>query len=415
MVPRMTQPAAHRPPRRVLPVIVLAQLLGVSPWFAVNAVMPELRSAYGWPEQSVGTLSAALTLGFVGGTLAFALLGVADRFRARNVFLGCALAAAACTLLSASVAESFNALLFWRLATGFFLAGIYPVGMKIAALWFPQGLGAALGWLVGALVLGSAAPHALRAAGVNWEWQSVFVAIALLAALAGVLLRLGVPEPPAHATPPRPHLAALAGSLATLWTDGRVRASAFGYFGHMWELYTLWVLLPAILATRLADSVAVSWSAFLVLGAGAIGCIGGGLLVRSWGGASGVQAGGARVAGVQLALSGACCLAAPSMLDAEVPVFMGWLLLWGITVAGDSPQFSALTASNAPREAVGSVLTLTNSIGFAISMVSIEIFVRAAAASSLAQVLPWLALGPAVGLLALRPLWFGPGSARPAR
>ncbi len=378
-------------PVRVLPLIVLAQLLGVSPWFAVNAVMPDLQAAYGWPAASVGTLTSALTLGFIAGTLVFALGGVADRFRARHVFFACAMAAALCTLLAARAAASFGTLLLLRAATGFFLAGIYPVGMKIAALWFPRGLGAALGWLVGALVLGSAAPHALRAGGVGWQWQAVFDAIAVLAALAGALVLFGVPEPPPAAPPPL-KLAA----LGTLWSDRRLRASAFGYFGHMWELYTLWVLLPAILATRLASTVAVSWAAFLVLGAGAIGCIGGGLLVRRFG--------GARVAGVQLAVSGACCLVAPWLLGAPVSWFMGWLLLWGITVVGDSPQFSALTASNAPREAVGSVLTLTNSIGFAISVLSIELFVRLAGALPLEALLPWLALGPLLGLWALRPL-----------
>jgi MFS family permease len=380
-------------PARVLPLIVLAQLLGVSPWFAVNAVMPDLQAAYGWPASSVGTLTSALTLGFIAGTLVFALAGVADRFRARHVFFACAMAAALCTLLAAQAAASFGALLLLRAATGFFLAGIYPVGMKIAALWFPRGLGAALGWLVGALVLGSAAPHALRAGNVGWEWQGVFGVIAVLAALAGALVLFGVPEPPRPAAAPPPLKLA---ALGTLWSDRRVRASAFGYFGHMWELYTLWVLLPAILATRLASTVAVSWAAFLVLGSGAIGCIGGGLLVQRFG--------GARVAGVQLAASGGCCLLAPWLLGAPVSWFMAWLLLWGITVVGDSPQFSALTASNAPREAVGSVLTLTNSIGFAISVLSIEIFVRLAGALPLESLLPWLALGPLLGLWALRPL-----------
>jgi MFS family permease len=303
------------------------------------------------------------------------------------------MAAALCTLAAVSVAASFPALLLLRVLTGFFLAGIYPVGMKIAALWFPRGLGAALGWLVGALVLASAAPHGLRAAGVGWPWQSVFIVIALFAAAAGALVLFGVPEPPPPASPP-PRLKIAA--LATLWTDVRVRASVFGYFGHMWELYTLWVLLPAILATRIASGVAVSWAAFLVLGAGALGCVGGGLQVRRFG--------GARVAGVQLAVSGACCLLAPWLLGAALPWFMAWLFVWGITVAGDSPQFSALTASNAPREAVGSVLTMTNSIGFAISALSIELFVRLAATVPLPSLLPWLGIGPLLGLWALRPL-----------
>jgi MFS family permease len=140
----------------------------------------------------------------------------------------------------------------------------------------------------------------------------------------------------------------------------------------------------------------VSWWAFVVLGAGALGCIGGGLLVR--------RAGSARVASAQLAISGACCLASPWLLQAPLGLFLAWLLVWGVTVVGDSPQFSALTAENAPRQAVGSVLTLTNSIGFGISAVSIEVFVRLAATHDLARVLPWLALGPVIGLLAMRPL-----------
>ncbi len=382
-------------PKRVLPTIVLAQLAGTSPWFAVNAVMPDLQRQFGWSSAAVGTLTASLQLGFIAGTLVFALLAVADRWSARKVFLLCALAAAGCTLAAVAMASSFAALLGWRALTGFFLAGIYPVGMKIAALWFPRGLGAALGWLVGALVLGSASPHALRALfandGAAWPWSAVFEAVAALAALAGVLVMLLVPEP-AHAARP----ATLQfGALASLWRDSRVRASVFGYFGHMWELYTLWVLMPLLLATRLAG-VAVSWSAFVVLGAGAFGCVAGGLLARRWG--------SARVAGVQLATSGLCCLAAPWLLSAPAPVFFAWLLLWGVTVAGDSPQFSALTAANAPREGVGSVLTLTNSIGFAISALSIELFVRLAQTVPLAQLLPWLGLGPVLGLLALRPL-----------
>ena len=233
--------------------------------------------------------------------------------------------------------------------------------------------------------------------------QLVFWAIAALCATAGLAVVGLVPEPPRRpaAATSGLHL----GALASLWRDRRVRASAGGYFGHMWELYTVWVVVPAVLATRLADTVAVSWAAFLVLGAGALGCIGGGLLV-----ARRHQA-GAHVAAAQLATSALCCLAAPWMLQAPMPLFMAWLLLWGITVAGDSPQFSALTAAYAPPAAVGSLLTLVNSIGFAISALSIEIFVRLAAALPLASVLPWLALGPLLGLWLMRPLLAGAASA----
>jgi MFS family permease len=375
-------------------VIVLAQLAGTSPWFAVNAVMPDLQREFGWAAADVGTLTSALQLGFIAGTLVFALLAIADRYSAKRVFLLCALATAACTLAAALSVASFAALLGWRALTGFFLAGIYPVGMKIASTWFPRGLGSALGWLIGALVLGSASPHALRALGAQLPWATVFYGVALLAMAGGLLLFAVVPEKPGTAAQP--------GSLqwralASIWTDRKVRASAFGYFGHMWELYTMWVLVPAILATRLALGPALSWAAFSVLAVGAIGCVGGGWWAR--------HTGSARVAAWQLGLSGLCCLLSPWLLVAPDLIFALWLLLWGITVAGDSPQFSALTASNAPPQAVGSVLTLVNSIGFSISIVSIQLFVWLAESVPLAALLPWLGLGPLLGVLALRPLW----------
>jgi hypothetical protein len=163
----------------------------------------------------------------------------------------------------------------------------------------------------------------------------------------------------------------------------------------MWELYTMWVLVPFVLATRLTGP-ALSAVAFVVLGAGAFGCAAGGRWAQ--------RVGSARVAAAQLTTSGLCCIAAPWLLGAPDVFFYAWLLLWGITVAGDSPQFSALTAVNAPAQAVGSVLTLTNSIGFAISIASIQLFVSLAQTWSLAALLPWLGVGPLLGLMALRPL-----------
>jgi len=232
----------------------------------------------------------------------------------------------------------------------------------------------------------------MRALGDALPWPSLMLGVAALSAGGGLLLFFGLGDPP-HAQARVTTLQWRA--LATVWTDTRVRASVFGYFGHMWELYTMWVMVPLILASRL-QGVAVSWTTFFVLGAGALGCAGGGWVAKRWGSAS--------VAAVQLATSGLCCLATPWMLNASDGLFYSWLMLWGITVAGDSPQFSALTARNAPPQAVGSVLTLTNSIGFAISIASILLFVALAETVPLGRLLPWLALGPALGLWALRPL-----------
>jgi MFS family permease len=379
-------------PKRILPILVLAQFAGTSLWFAVNAVMPDLQQQMGWPASAVGRLTSALQLGFIVGTLVFALLAIADRFSARRVFLFCAVAGALCTLGALMRIASFSELLLWRAATGFFLAGIYPVGMKIASQWFPEGLGVALGWLVGALVLGSASAHGIRALSVELPWSTVMISVALLAAAGGLLLFMAIPEPP-NDTANGKKLEWQA--LATIWTDWRVRASVLGYFGHMWELYTFWVLVPLILATQL-NGQALSFAAFGVLGIGAVGCIGGGWLAKRWG--------SARVATVQLSMSGICCLLAPWLMSAPLIWFLLWLAIWGITAAGDSPQFSTLTASNAPKHAVGSVLTLTNCIGFALSIVSIELFTSLAQEHQLASLLPWLGIGPLLGVLAMRPL-----------
>ncbi|MDE2604762.1 MAG: MFS transporter [Burkholderiales bacterium] len=388
-------------PRRILPVIVLSQFAGTSLWFAVNAVLPDLQRAWSLPPAALATVTTAVQLGFVTGTLVFALLMLADRFRPTRVFLWCALLAALANGAIAALDGQFTLLVVLRFAVGFLLAGIYPVGMKIAASWYREGLGAALGVLIGALVLGTALPHGLRAlagegaggstaAGLQ-PWQQVVLSVSLLAALGGLATAWLVPEPVRGSGVP-----VRLRALAAIWRERRLRGSVFGYFGHMWELYSLYVLLPLVAATRFAGT-AVSVLSFWAIAAGALGCAGGGLLVRRFG--------SAHVARSQLATSAACCLLSPWLLAAPTPVFIAWLLLWGLTVAGDSPQFSALTARNAPPQVVGSVLTFSNSIGFAISVASIELFVRAAQAWPLAQVLPWLAAGPLLGLLAMRPLF----------
>ncbi|WP_395685268.1 nitrate/nitrite transporter [Caenimonas koreensis] len=393
-------------PSRILPVIVLAQFAGTSLWFAVNAVMPDLQQQWGWPASSLGTLTSAIQLGFVVGTLVFALAMIADRFAPPRVFLVCSLLGACMNALTLLANGDMGFLLVTRFCVGFLLAGIYPVGMKIAASWYRERLGAVMGVLIGALVLGTALPHGLRAlagaasaggaTGLHAPWEWVVVGVSLLAAAGGVATAWLVPAHPdaaAHSTTRASRITPRA--LGLVWHDRKLRASVFGYFGHMWELYSFIVLAPLVCATRFVGSE-VSAAAFFAIAAGFVGCVGGGLLAR--------RLGSAVVAYVQLATSAACCVAAPWMLGAPTGVFIAWLLVWGATVAGDSPQFSTLTAQNAPPAVVGSVLTFTNCIGFAISIVSIELFVWASGIWALADVLPWLAIGPVLGLLMLRPL-----------
>lgn len=379
-------------PRHILPVIALSQFAGTSLWFAINAVMADLQRDAALPPDAVGWLTSAVQLGFIAGTFGFALLAIADRYSPRLVFLTSALAGAAIAAATALLPPRLDMLLALRFATGIALAGIYPVGMKIAAGWYDRGLGWALGMLVGALALGTSLPFALRALGTQWDWQAVMLAVAAVAAAGGLAMALFVPD--------GPHLAPAARitprALAVIWRDRKVRASAFGYFGHMGELYALFVLLPLIVAQRWSGA-AQSWWVFGAIAVGFVSCAAGGLLAA--------RLGGARVAGAMLAGSGLCGLAAPWMLDAPAPLWAAWLLVWGATAVGDSPQFSALTAANAPRATVGSVLTFVNAIGFSISTATIVLYVDLAQALPLAQVLPWLAVGPAIGLVFLAPLW----------
>lgn len=390
----MSADATDRP-AHILPAIAVSQFAGTSLWFAANAVLPDLQARADLPAQAGGWLAAAVQVGFIGGTFAFAWWSVADRFSPRLVFLVCSLLGAAVAAASALLPPDLATLIVLRVATGVCLAGIYPVGMRIAAGWYAQGLGWALGVLVGALVLGTAMPFGLRALGADWPWQQVMGTVAGVAAAGGLLMWWAVPDGP-HTVRRTAGAGFSPKALTVLWHDRRLRASAFGYFGHMWELYAMLVLVPVIVATRIDDVARASGWVFFIIAAGTLACVGGGLLAA--------RLGGARVAAVQLATSGACGLAAPWMLDAPLPVFAAWLLLWGATVAGDSPQYSALTARNAPPALVGSVLTAVNSLGFTISVATIALFTALAAHWPLAWVLPGLAIGPALGLWALRPL-----------
>ena len=249
--------------------------------------------------------------------------------------------------------------------------------------------------LVGALVLGTAFPHLIRSSGEELPWQQVMIGVSVLAAAGGVLMLLLVPDgpylPKGSAFNPR--------SLAIIFRSKFFRASAFGYFGHMWELYTLWAFIPIwLLAYSKTSGITLNvplWS-FLVIAIGFFGCAVGGVISA--------KVGSAKVAAIQLTVSGACCLLSPLFFGAGLALFIIFLLIWGITVIGDSPQFSALNAENAPREYVGSALTIANSIGFLITVFSIQL-VNSLLPLIGPQYIFWLLIpGPLVGLWMLKPL-----------
>ena len=384
-------------PARILPVIVLSQFAGTSLWFAGNAILPDLQRELGLGAGALGAITSAVQLGFIAGTLAFAVLNVSDRFSPRAVFLACSLLGAAANgavALAGSLAEPYAAILALRFATGFFLAGIYPVGMKIASGWYREGLGNALGFLVGALVLGTAFPHILKGLGAALPWRTVVASLSAIAVAGGLLMYALVPD--------GPHLARGARfdprALGSIFASPDLRASALGYFGHMWELYTFWALVPLMIAGYAAQGGGLdvnvgAWS-FAVIAAGAIGCVSGGLLSR--------RVGSARIAFAQLSGSGLCCLVSPLAYLLPWPFFAAFLVAWGVLVVGDSPQFSALTAATAPRDRVGSALTLVNCIGFALTVASVELAVTLARWLPLAWWFVPVAIGPALGLAAFR-------------
>ncbi|MEO6268791.1 MAG: MFS transporter [Lautropia sp.] len=381
-------------PRHILPTIALAQLGGTSLWFAANAIDADLQRDWSLTASVAGAVTSAVQGGFLAGTLLYSLLMIADRFSPRKVYLVSSLLAAVVNAAVLLLPAALWSMTGTRFAVGFFLAGIYPVGMKIASGWYREGLGGALGFLVGALVLGTALPHALRGWATDWPWHGVILVLSSLAGAGGVLMWLLVPDGPYLARAGPVTLRA----LTVIWRDRRVQASVFGYFGHMWELYGVLMLVPLIFARYLqsGSSSMVSWLSFAAIGAGAIGCAAGGLLAA--------RAGSAKVAAVQLLVSGLCCLLSPWLLSAPLWLFIAWMMVWGTTVSGDSPQFSALTARNCPPEVVGSVLTLVNCIGFGISIVSIQLVALAIRFYPFEWVLPWLAIGPVIGLWFMRDL-----------
>jgi MFS family permease len=383
-------------PARILPVIVLSQLAASSVWFAGNAVLPDLQARLGLPESALGHVTAAVQLGFIAGTLVFAVLAISDRYSPRATFLACALLGAACNASPYVFGGDIALLLAARFATGFFLAGIYPVGMKIASGWYRHDLGKALGYLVGALVVGTALPHLIRGLGQSLPWEAVMLSVSAIASLGGAMMYALVPDGPflgsGSTFDPR--------SLAAVFKVPKFRASSFGYFGHMWELYAFWAFVPPAVAAYAAQSqgptLNVSLVAFAVIAAGAVGCV--------WGGYLSLRRGSAPVAFAQLAASGMCCLLSPLLFYASLPLFIAFLIFWGIVVVGDSPQFSALNARYAPADQVGSALTIANCLGFAISIVSIQLLNHAAGAVPAQYLFLLLIPGPILGLLALRRL-----------
>jgi MFS family permease len=380
--------------KRVLPIIVISQFFCTSLWFAGNAILPDLAKHFHLENANIAHFISAVQFGFITGTFTFALSGIVDRFVATRIFFVCSLLAAFCNISILVLNTNEVILLVSRFLTGFFLAGIYPVGMKIASDHYQKGLGKSLGLLVGALVLGTAFPHFLKGFNTNYSWKFVLFATSSLSVLGGLMMLLVVPKGEFSAVGKKIDFRAISRGFSIQ----NFRKPALGYFGHMWELYTFWAFLPSLILTyktkhNLSEINVSQWS-FIIIASGSVACVISGYLSQYFG--------TKKVAVSALFLSTCCCLTSPFFLiNANEYILFLFLLFWGMVVIADSPLFSTLVAQNAPIESKGTLLTITNCIGFSLTIVSIQLLGRLTAIITHEYLFVFLSIGPILGLIAM--------------
>ncbi len=380
--------------RLILPIIVVSQFFCTSLWFAGNAIASDITRDLNLDHHFLAHLTSAIQFGFITGTLVFAVFTISDRFSPSLVFFCSSIFAGLFNLaININPIDSTTILLF-RFLTGFFLAGIYPVGMKIASDHYQKGLGKSLGFLVGALVLGSALPHLLKNITINFHWKYIIYSTSALSFLGGLILLLFVPD--------GLHRKFGQKTKRTQFMIGfknkNFRAVSFGYFGHMWELYTFWAFVPVMLSAYNKHYPTIHLNipllSFLIIASGAFACVFSGILSQYFG--------AKKIATLSLVLSCLCCITSPLFLFSASPVlFIVFLFIWGLSVIADSPLFSTLVAQYAPEESRGTSLTIVNCIGFSITIVSIQ-FINLLSDKINAQYLyMFLAIGPILGLFVL--------------
>jgi MFS family permease len=393
---KMQQMANNRTAMKlILPVIVIAQFLCTSLWFAGNAIIPDLINHFNINENFVANITSAVQFGFIMGTLVFALLTIADRFSPSLVFFCCSIIAALFNGGLSVEKINLNHILIFRFFTGFFLAGIYPVGMKIASDYFQKGLGKSLGFLVGALVIGTAFPHLLKNIIANFPWKYVILSTSVLSCIGGAAMFFLVPNGPFR----KPAQQFNSRTFLTGFRNKNFRLASFGYFGHMWELYSFWTFVPIMLTAYKnyypAAAINIPLLSFLIIASGGVACVCSGLLSQYFS--------TSKIATMSLLLSCLCCCCSPLFLfNKSVALLIGFLFFWGITVIADSPLFSTLVAQNAPEQSKGTSLTIVNCIGFSITIVSIQLIKIISDHISPVYIYTLLASGPILGLIAMR-------------
>jgi len=395
MIPSMTPQA--KPAN--LALITAAQVLALSLWFSGTAAGPGmLRAALSPIPGFQAWLTSSVQAGFVVGTLLSAVLSLPDRVDPRGLLAAASLAGAAVNALILLLPVGGPADIFARFLTGVALAGVYPVGMKLAAGWADRAdTGLVVGLLVGGLTLGSAAPHLVNAFG-GLDWRVTLVS-ASAAAVLGAALILMVRLGPRHATAARFDPAA----ALLLWRDRGTRLVTLGYLGHMWELYAMWAWIGAYLtasfaAHRAGDAApgGAALATFAVIGVGSVGCVAAGLAAD--------RVGRVEVTSIALAISGLCCLLAGPLFGAHPAITVALCLVWGVAVVADSAQFSASVAELARPGLTGTMLTLQTCLGFALTLVSIHLTPVLMARAGWGATFTVLAIGPALGIVAMQRL-----------
>ena len=384
----------------MLALLALAELLGMSVWFAASAVAPQLRVAWELTVSEAGWLTTAVQLGFVVGTIVAAILNLADLIPSRRYFAGSALLAAAANA-ALLVAGGYGEALTLRFATGFFLAGVYPPGMKMAATWFRLNRGLAIGTVVGALTVGKAFPYlvdSIGGAGIGFVIWSTTIAAALAAALVAVGYRDGP-----HAFERRPFSWGLVG---TVLRDREWRLATGGYLGHMWELYAFWTWIVAFLAASAASRAGLPWTGeyptvvklatFAAIAIGGPACV--------WGGRVADRIGREKMTIRALSASGTCALLSALLFGSSLLLLVPLILVWGYFVVADSAQFSALVTEVSPSHAVGTALTIQVAAGFLLTMITLQAVPAIAETVGWRWAFPVLAAGPAFGIGAMRRL-----------